>query len=235
MVIGDEILTGKVNDINTIFFASELTKLGVAVKRIHILPDEVPIVADYIKRSRSDCDFVLTSGGVGPTHDDVTMEAVAEAFESPLVQRDELVQVISRRYPDEIPEAVAKMTLAPADASFYFADDFFFPLIYIQNVYIFPGEPSLLKKKFEGAKELFRTTPYHLRRVYVSTDEFAIALPLGETQRAFPNVAIGSYPKLGRDDYKGILTFQGKDADKVSAAVADFLGRIDGRLVVRVE
>lgn len=209
--------------------------MGVAVKRIHILPDEVSVIADYVSQTRLAYDFVLTSGGVGPTHDDVTMEAVAQAFGSPLVERDELVQAIARRYPDGIPAAVAKMTLAPSCASFYFGQGFFFPLIYIENVYIFPGEPSLLQKKFEGARDIFRSEPFHLRTVYVNADEFAIALPLGETQRAFPDVAIGSYPKYGKNDYKGILTFQGRDATQVSAAVDDFLQRIDHHLVVRVE
>src|SRR6202171_4005417 len=143
VVVGNEILSGKVQDSNAYFAARELRKLGVALNRIAVVPDEIPLIADEVAHCAKTFEFVLTSGGVGPTHDDITIEAVAVAFGRKVVIDPELQRIVSQH----------------------------FPTVQLENVYILPGIPQIFESKFSALAGRFATDPYFVRAIYLSSGE----------------------------------------------------------------
>src|SRR5690348_16648921 len=142
VVVGNEILSGKVQDSNAYFAARELRKIGVALNRIAVIPDDLKPIADEVAYCARTFDFVLTSGGVGPTHDDITMEAVAMAFGRKLVIDPELERVIRQHFTERIATGM-KMAEVPQGAVLNAAGDIRFPTVQVENVYILPGIPQI--------------------------------------------------------------------------------------------
>src|SRR5262245_30573943 len=163
LIIGNEILTGKIQDENTPYLLRELRKQGVDVPRVVVIPDVVSDIARDVREFSARFDYVLTSGGVGPTHDDLTMDGVAAAFELPLVEHEEMVALLRSALKGKEPNAShLKMCTLPAGASLITTKDLWFPLVQVRNVFVFPGIPRLLQMKFEGARELFKGDPIYL-------------------------------------------------------------------------
>src|SRR6266481_9434111 len=139
VVIGNEILTGKSEDKNAIFLITELHSLGVALRRVVIIPDEVEVIAAAVRECAEGFDYVFTSGGVGPTHDDITMEAVARAFGRKVVTHPELERLIRQHFSASERLAVGlKMAEVPEGAVLNAVGDLRFPTVQVENVYILP-------------------------------------------------------------------------------------------------
>ena len=156
LVIGNEILSGKVVDTNSPFLAVELRSLGVDLERILTIPDDVEMIANEVSRMSAEHDFVFTSGGIGPTHDDLTMEGIARAFDRELELNQSMMERIERAQGTPPNESQRKMALIPADAQVIDAGDLWFPVVIVGNVHIFPGIPKLLQKKFHSIRDRFR-------------------------------------------------------------------------------
>jgi molybdenum cofactor synthesis domain-containing protein len=235
VIIGNEILSGKVTDTNSPFLARELRKLGVTLVRITTIPDEVEVIGETVRWFSDHCDVVFTSGGVGPTHDDVTMEGVARAFGRSVIRHPEL-DVRLREYLGKNANA-ARMRMADVpDRAELIADERLgFPTIKCENVYVMPGIPEILEQKFLALKDRFAATPYHLRVVFTRDGEGAIAEHLNATVARFPDLLLGSYPKLGDPEYAVKLTLESKDQAYVEAALAHLLGLLPRDGVVRTE
>jgi len=133
VVVGNEILSGKVHDTNSYFAARELRKIGVALKRIAVVQDELQPIADEVSYCARNFEFVITSGGVGPTHDDVTMEAVAMAFGRPIVIHPELERLIRLHFNERLATGM-KMAEVPEGAVLNAAGDLRFPTVQLENV-----------------------------------------------------------------------------------------------------
>ena len=235
VIIGNEILSGKVQDANTPFFAQALRELGVALQRVAVLPDEIEVIAAEVRALARAVDYVFTSGGVGPTHDDVTIEAVAHAFGGRPVREPSLARVLQHYYGGRLTDAHLKMAEVPEGAELVGADRLPFPVIVLRNIYIFPGIPEILRHKFRAIQERFRDDPFHLARVYVDLDEGDLAEALNAIVAEFPGVQVGSYPELNAADYKVKVTLESKDRAPVDQAVARLTGVLPGSAVVRVE
>jgi molybdenum cofactor synthesis domain-containing protein len=236
LIIGNEILTGKVRDENAPYLLVELRRLGVDVKRVHTIPDEVDVIAGEVKTFAKDFDYVLTSGGVGPTHDDVTMEGVAVAFGRKLV-RDERMEAKLRdalRGRDANASHL-KMCELPEGAALIETSDLWFPLVQVENVYIFPGIPRLLKAKFEGVQARFVGVPIHLRNIYVTCIETDIAGDLNALLEEFPDLDVGSYPKFGAEGHRTLITLESRDEAYVARALDALIERIPADYVLRVD
>ena len=144
VVIGNEILSGKIADSNSPFLARELRKLGVTLGRITVIPDEVDVIAAVVAESSRDFDVVFTSGGVGPTHDDLTMEGVAKAFGLGVVEHDALRALIQTYVDDPHPnQYLLKMAHVPEGAELVETGRTVFPAVLVRNVYILPGIPEM--------------------------------------------------------------------------------------------
>jgi FAD synthetase len=235
LIIGNEILSGKVADSNSPYFCRELRELGVDVERIITIPDDVATIASHVRALSQAYDFVFTSGGIGPTHDDLTIEGVAAAFGVPVVKSESIEERLRRATQAEPSETLLKMAMVPENATLLDAGDLWFPLVVVHNVYVFPGVPELLRKKFESARERFRGIPFVLKRVYVKQRESDIAPHLNRLLEQFSELMLGSYPRIGEEPFHVMLTLESRDAGYVQRALDALLERLPPSAVFKVE
>ncbi len=235
LVIGNEILSGKVVDTNSPYLCRELRTLGVDVERIITIPDDVQVIADHVKAMSQSYDFVFTSGGIGPTHDDLTIDGIAAAFGRKLEHSESIAGRIERATGKPPNASQLKMAQIPAGATLIDAGDLWFPLVVVENVYILPGIPELLRKKFESARDRFRGVPFVLKRVYVTRVESEIAEHLHELLQEFPELHLGSYPRIQEESFRVLLTLESRDAGYVQRALDSLLDRLPDGAVRRVE
>jgi molybdenum cofactor synthesis domain-containing protein len=235
LIIGNEILSGKVIDTNSPYFCRELRALGVDVERILTIPDEIQCIACEVKAMSQAYDFVFTSGGIGPTHDDLTIEGVAGAFGLPLETHESIVGRIRRAIGEEPNQSQLKMAQVPTGAMLLDSGDLWFPLVVVNNVYIFPGIPELLRKKFESSRERFRGVPFVLKRVFVKQRESEIAEGLHALLQEFPELLLGSYPRIGEESFQVLLTLESRDAGYVQRALDSLLARLPDSAIHKVE
>ncbi|MCC6642484.1 MAG: competence/damage-inducible protein A [Deltaproteobacteria bacterium] len=235
VVVGNEILSGKVADSNSTYLCRELRALGVDVERISVIPDAIDVIANEVRAQSAAYDFVFTSGGVGPTHDDLTLDGVAKAFGEPLVLNDGLAARMQRAQGTPPNESQLKMARIPAGAVLLDSGDLWFPVVVVKNVHVFPGIPLLLQRKFESVKERFRGIPFRLRRVYLTRRESDIADVLNAVLADFPDVQMGSYPRTGREDYYVMVTLESRDEDYLQRSLDVLLERLPEGSIQRVE
>ena len=235
IVIGNEILSGKVVDTNAPFLTRELRAIGVTLKRILTIPDEVDEIAEAVKEFRPRYDVVFTSGGVGPTHDDVTMEGIAKGLGRRLVRHPAIEGRLREFYKEHVNDARLKMSEVPEGAELLVDGRLGFPTVKCENFYILPGIPELFEQKFEALRERFTATPYTLRVVYTREGEGSIAEHLNATLAAFPDLLLGSYPKLSHPEYTVKLTLESKDPEYVNRALAHLLQLLPAEAIVRTE
>jgi FAD synthetase len=235
IVIGNEILSGKVVDTNAAFLAHELRGLGVTLKRILVIPDELDAIAEAVRAYQPIMDVVFTSGGVGPTHDDITIAGIALGLGRRVIRHPFLEEKIREFSGNTINAARLKMAEIPDGAQLIFGGSLNFPTVQVENIYILPGIPELFRDKFAAIKDRFLADPYFLRAVYLCAFESAIAGYLNETLEAFPDVQLGSYPKLNDPEYQVRVTLESKDQDYVNRAFADLLARVPAEFIVRTE
>ena len=218
LVIGNEILSGKTADENSVFLVRELRDLGVDVRKISVIADDVETIAQEVRWFSKTYDYVFTTGGVGPTHDDLTMEGIACAFGQKIQRNAELEAAIRGYYAAELIEPNLRMADVPEGVKLIGGPGLWFPVIVVENVFIFPGVPEILKRKFRRIREMFRENPYHLREVYLRADEGQIAAILHEVLARFPDLLLGSYPYFDDRAYSVKLTLESKDAAYLETA-----------------
>jgi molybdenum cofactor synthesis domain-containing protein len=235
VVVGNEILSGKIQDSNAYFAARELRKAGVALERIATVPDQLDAIAEEVRHCAARFDIVITSGGVGPTHDDITLEGVARAFNVRLVKDPELTRLIEERFVDRVNAAGLKMAEVPEGAVLNQTGDNWFPTVQMKNVYILPGIPQLFERKLAGLIGRFAADPYYSHAIYTSAHEGAIAEHLNSTLAEFPELLLGSYPKLSDPEYRVKVTLESKDPEYLERAFRHLLKLLPGDVVVRTE
>lgn len=233
LVIGNEILSAKVQDENGPFLTRELRALGVELRRIETVPDEVPLIVDALRRCLAQARWVFTSGGIGPTHDDVTIAAVAQAFGRAVVRDERTLALLRSRFEEPLKPALRRLAEVPEGSQVEFHEGYLFPVISIENVVILPGVPSLLREGFLRLRERFRVSPIHSKALYFSVGEGTLAEHLDATVARFPAVGIGSYPRFDPADYRVKVTFDARDEAQVRAACAFLKARIPAEAIVR--
>jgi len=241
LLIGNELLSGKVEDENARYLVRELRALGVAVGRIEVIPDDVDEIADTARKLSARFELVFSSGGVGPTHDDVTLPAMAAAFGMRMARNAELEALLRSAYGAGLHERDLRMADIPDGARLEYgprgpggAAPATWPVVVVRNVWVLPGVPQIFRRKFDSVRELFRTQPIFARAVYSREGEGSIAATLDAVVAEFPTVEIGSYPHMAAPDYKVKITLDGRDRATVEAALGSMVGRL-GAAVVRTE
>ena len=235
LVIGNEVLSGKITDTNSPYLCRELRMLGVDVGRILTIPDDVDLIAREVQALSAAYDLVFTSGGIGPTHDDMTMDGIAAAFGLPLERNDSIVNRMERAGGKPLNASQLKMAMFPVGAQLVDAGDLWFPVAIVKNVHVFPGIPELLRKKFESIRERFHGVPVLLKNVYVKRRESEIAHSLNELLVEFPELMLGSYPKIGEEMFHVLLTLESRDAGYLQRALDSLLARLPGDSIYKVE
>lgn len=235
VVIGNEILSAKVQDENGPFLARELRALGVELRRIETVPDEVPLIVDALRRCLGQAQWVFSSGGIGPTHDDVTIAAVAQAFGRAVVHDERTLALLRSRFGEPLKPALRRLSEVPEGARVEFHEGYLFPVISLENVVILPGVPSLLREGFLRLRERFRVTPIHSKALYFTVGEGTLAEHLDATVARYPAVGIGSYPRFDDADHRVKVTFDGRDPAQVRAACEFLKTRLPPDTIVREE
>jgi len=221
LIIGNELLTGKIQDANVAVLARELFGLGVALRRVVFCPDEVGIICRDLDALRHDHDYVFTTGGVGPTHDDVTMEAVARAFGQRLVSSPEIEGLLREYFGERCTRRHLRMARVPEETRLVTASTGRWPVVRVGNVFVLPGLPEVFRRKLPVLREhLGGGVPFVSKAVAMRADEGEIAGLLERISDAHPAVAIGSYPRWGDDLVRVVVTFDGRAPEEVDRAMA---------------
>ena len=235
LIVGNEILSGKTEESNARFLIGELRELGIELRRIVVITDSVDEVAAAVKDLSSLFDIVFSSGGVGPTHDDVTIEGIARGFNEPVIRHPQLETRIRQYFGDRMNESRLRMADVPRGSELIEAPDLRWPVICCRNVYVLPGVPELFRMKFQAIRERFRANPFFVRAIYTSEDEFELAERLSEVALAFPSVMVGSYPNFSSTDYRVKLTLESKDEKAVQEALTTMMACLDIQRIIRLD
>jgi molybdenum cofactor synthesis domain-containing protein len=238
LVIGDEILSGRTKDKNIGYIAEYLTSLGIDLKEVRIVGDEEAEIVGAVNALRARYDYVFTTGGIGPTHDDITAESVARAFGVPISHDPRAVKILTERLAQtgsEMNEARMRMTRIPAGADLVLNKVSAAPGFWLGNVIVLAGVPSIMQAMLDGIAPKLATGVRMLSEtVRADAREGDIGTQLGEIAKAHPEVSIGSYPFF--DEQRGPNTnvvVRARDPAKLAAAksaVETMLARIRGQL-----
>ncbi len=235
IIIGNEILSGKVQDSNSFFLACELRALGVSLMRISVIPDDLDLIGNEAVLFSRSFDYVFTSGGVGPTHDDITMAGIARGFGVRLITHPDLEKRFNNRYGESPNASVMKMAEVPEGTEVIDLGNSKFPLVSFRNIFIFPGIPKYLREKFSLVRERFRCPCFYMKRFFLKAEETEIAAILNSVVASNLEVAFGSYPVLDNPEYKIVVTAESKSEAAMIKAVGEFSSRIPKNIVVRLE
>ncbi len=234
IVIGDEVLSGKVRDANSAFAIDYFQSKGIRLKRIAIISDEIPSIAATVKAFSESFDWVVTSGGVGPTHDDVTMEGVSKGLGVPVTENGTLLRLLEERR-GPLSEALRRLAMVPQGTEFHWGNDRRWPVARAKNVFILPGVPSFFASCLKDAFLDISGSGFHHRSVFFNASEPDLVAYLNEIVSRFSDVTLGSYPRFDSDEYRVRITFEGLDGARLDEAVDAFLAGFPTDKVVRVE
>jgi molybdenum cofactor synthesis domain-containing protein len=236
VIIGNEILSGKVEDANGPYLVRKLRELGIELRRIVVVPDEVDAIVDAVAALRSQVNLLVTSGGVGPTHDDVTVRAVAKALARPVVRDPAMEARVREHYGARLTPEALRLADCPQGGAFEPCPGLWLPVLTVENLALLPGVPDLFRAQLDTVAGRFRDCPFHLRVLFLSEPEVAIAATLDAVAARFPDVAIGSYPRFDRGaDHRVKLTVESRARDRVEAALEALLADLPSGGVLRVE
>ncbi len=231
IVIGDEILSGRTKDKNIGYIAEYLTNIGVDLREVRVVPDQEAEIVAALNALRRRYTYVFTTGGIGPTHDDITADSVAKAFGVPIdVDPRAKAMMLERYRPEDLNEARLRMARIPQGAELIENPVSKAPGFMIENVIVMAGVPNIMQAMLDNVAPLLRTGA----RMVVETveadgvPEGIYAAGLAEIAAAHPGVSIGSYPSFSAAGFKNQIVVRGKDPAAVAAATAAVRALIAG-------
>ncbi|MFW6363591.1 MAG: competence/damage-inducible protein A [Spirochaeta sp.] len=231
LIIGDEVLSRSVRETNLDYGLLTASRYGYTVGEVRMLGDSIPDIASALRDLSPEKNLVITSGGVGPTHDDVTMEAVAVAFGVPLTEESRMLRFLQRQYGEELSPAVKSMAFIPQGTVVEIDDDIHWPLLRCRNCCILPGLPQAFRSRIDRIfAALPAQPPVSAAAVYTDYDESVFADHLTALQTAHPEVEIGSYPEVPREaGYAARVTVKSRDAAAVQIVYDKLLVLFGGK------
>jgi molybdenum cofactor synthesis domain-containing protein len=223
IIIGNEILSGRTQDANLAYIAKGLNEVGVVLREVRVIPDVEATIVGTVNELRAKYDYVFTTGGIGPTHDDITSESIAKAFGVPWVVHPEAHKHFLSFYaPGDLNEARMRMATTPEGASLVYNPVSRAPGFRMENVYVFAGIPRVMQGMFDAVKgELKGGKPMLSRTIATSLAEGVLAKRLGEIQSRYSDVEIGSYPIMRRGSFGVNLVLRGRDTSRLAEATAE--------------
>lgn len=230
VLIGEELLSGKIDDENGPYVIRKCREQGLKLREIACIGDTTGTIAETVRRFSAQYDIVLTSGGVGPTHDDVTMKGIAEAFGVGIHTDPEVKSQIEARFGDDV-EALrvwVRMANVPETCRCIF-DEARLPIFVVENVFVLPGVPQFFRHQVDVVLAQQRDAPVRMRTLYLRLSEGQIAERLESTAERFPRVTLGSYPVYGHPDYKTRITLEHTDEAVVRDAAQWLSEQLDER------
>ena len=224
LIIGNEVLSGRTQDINVNFLAKRLGEIGMPVREVRVIPDVAETIVATVNEVRARFDHVFTTGGIGPTHDDITSECVAMAFGVPWEKQPEAWALMERHYrPGEFNAARQRMATMPRGATLIANGISGAPGFTIGNVHVMAGVPRIMQVMFDAlAPTLPGGTPVQMRAVHAAgLLEGSIAEGLGAIQARYPDVDLGSYPYYRASGNGVALVAKGTDGAMLATVVAE--------------
>ena len=223
MIIGDEILSGRTQDTNLNYIARYLGTLGVDLAEARVVPDVEDEIVEALNHLRAKYSYVITTGGIGPTHDDITADCVAKAFGVELYEHPDIIAMMSARWGDELNAARRRMARVPVGGSLVNNPVQGPPGFQMGNVFVLAGVPVIMRGMLEdvgprlegGAVTISRTLKVD------GSGEGVIAAPLEAVAKAHPDLSLGSYPFFSPEGYGSQLVIRGRDPAEVEATLAE--------------
>lgn len=233
IVIGDEILSGRTKDKNIGYLADMLTAVGIDLKEVRVVPDEEDEIADAVNALRARYTYVFTTGGIGPTHDDITADSIAKAFGLPCDYDEKAFSILSHHYAErglEFTDARKRMARMPVGAVHIDNPISLAPGFRVENVHVMAGVPSIFQAMLDNVVPTLKTGVKMLSAtVHCPLGEGTIGGPLGDIQKAYPETIIGSYPKYAEGSFYTELVVRAREPgllEKVRAEVATMVDRL---------
>lgn len=230
LIVADEVLKGEVPDRNTLFFIDEFNRMGVEILLTATLPDDVDVIAKFIRNVIDDVDYVILTGGIGPTPDDVTREAVALALGIDLVTDPMAKNTLEAYYGVELHEARLKMATFPEGSTLIPNPISAAPGFISGKVMVFPGIPRLIELMFPSVKKYFKTSEVKRGEIYLQAGESSYSDIMKEVMEEYKELSVGSYPTF-ESGYKARVVIRGKDFDRIQKCVTDFEKRLRERSI----
>jgi len=230
LIIGNEILSGRTQDQNLAYLATGLNSVGVTLREARVIPDITEVIVATVNELRRQYDYLFTTGGIGPTHDDITSECVAKAFGVPWTLHPEAHQIFLSHYkPGELNEARLRMAHTPEGASLIINPVSRAPGFRMGNVFVMAGIPRVMQAMFDAVKHDLRGgRPMLARTVSCHLPEGIIAKGLGEIQNRYADLDIGSYPFYRRGEFGTSLVLRGRDAVRLAAGTEEVIALVKG-------
>jgi molybdenum cofactor synthesis domain-containing protein len=231
LIIGDEILSGRTQDTNLRDIARYLGVHGVDVAEVRIVPDVIAEIVEALNQLRGRYDYVITTGGIGPTHDDITADAVAAAFGVELYEHPEILEIMQGKWAGEaLTPARRRMARVPRGGGLVKNPVQGPPGFTIGNVFVLAGVPAIMRGMLEdvgprlkgGAVTISRTVRVE------NSGEGVIAAPLEAVAKAHPGMSLGSYPFFGPEGYGSNLVLRGRDLEELEATVVELIAALKG-------
>ena len=231
LAIGDELLSGRTRDKNVGHLATNLTLLGIDLREVRIVPDEQDEIVAALNALRQRYTYVFTSGGIGPTHDDITAEAVAAAFGASIDYDPRALAILETHYRErklEFTLARKRMTRIPDGADLIHNKVSLAPGFIIENVHVMAGVPSIFQAMLEEVTPLLKGGSKILSEaVECEFGEGTIGDRLAEIQKENPDTSIGSYPRFDGKSYSTQIVIRGRDREKISHAAKDVISSLE--------
>ena len=235
VIIGNEVLSAKVKDENGPHLIQRLRDRSVPLRSFTVVPDDIDAIVDAIARARRTARYVFTSGGIGPTHDDVTVRAVSLALGRRVVKLPEMERRVREHYGQKLTAEAMRLAESPEGGYLLEQEGTWYPVLACADVFMLPGVPQLFRLQLQTVLGRIEGAKVELVNLYLSLGEPELAKVLDEVALAMPDVAIGSYPKFDRGlDYRVKVTVEHAERARVEEAVARLCsGFPEGALVRR--
>ena len=238
IIIGNEVLSGRTKDLNTSTLAQWLNSLGINVEEVRVIPDIEKTIIDNVNELRNNFNYVFTSGGIGPTHDDITSEAVSKSFNLKYEINKEAFKILEKYYgANEFNEGRQRMTWMPSKANLILNPASGAPGFYVENVFCLPGVPSILESMLPGLNnKLIGGKPIISKTISLRTLESEIAKSLKMVQEKNKDIDIGSYPFFRKGKIGVSIVLRSEDQNKIdicSTEIMKFVNEMQIEIVER--
>lgn len=223
LVIGDEILSGRTKDKNIGYIAEYMTNIGIDLREVRVVPDVMDEIVDALNALRARYTYVFTTGGIGPTHDDITADAVAKAFGVELYEDQRIIEaMLTRMKPEDLNESRRRMARVPKGGELVPNPVNKIPGFRIGNVIVMAGVPMIMQAMLDSVAPTLETgVKLTMQSVDADAPEGAYAAALGDIAKARENLSIGSYPSYIDGKFRNQIIIRGRDPQEVAAGVQD--------------
>ena len=227
IIIGNEILSGKTQDLNIQFLAKELANLGIRLREVRVIPDVENDIIEVVNLLRVKYSYVFTTGGIGPTHDDITSETIAKAFKEEYILHPEAKTIMEQyllEHQREIKPGHIRMAYMPKSAVMLLNHETGAPGFKIDNVFVMAGVPYIMQSIFMEAKKFLEVSrPIVSREIQIYVSEDSIAKPFGDLQNKYPEIEMGSYPFKQEERWGTSLVLRGDNPELLDKVMDELL------------